>query len=160
MITLALIRDAAGVGEDTKTIIDALIKLAADTGDGPERERDEREYLEHLPEVVEARAQLANPEPEQGLWSRLRELVRGGSEPSETTTPVPNPTVALDDARQRYAHELLGFITDAVCEWREQEHLRASLGAGGETSRPYRDERSRRGLGPTLDHSHKWQHGR
>ena len=68
--TLALVREAAGGLDDTRAV-DALIKRAEeDSGDG--RERAERDYLEHLPEVAAARTHRSSP-------NRSRVSGRGGA---------------------------------------------------------------------------------
>ena len=151
--TLALVREAAGDDEDTKTVIDALIKLAKNSGDRRERERAERE---HLSAVVKARTQSAKPGAEQSSGSWWSKWVSGKSEPPEATTPAPDPTV-LDDARQRYVDELSEIISAQVRDTREG--LEVPQKQGEETSRSYRDERWRRGLGPTRTHDRNQQHG-
>ena len=151
--TLARVRDAAGDDEDTKTVIDALMKLAENSGDRRERERAERE---HLSAVVKGRTQSAKPGAEQSSGSWWSRWVSGKSEPPEATTPAPDPTV-LNDARQRYVDELLEIISARVRDTREG--LEVPLKPGEETSPSYRDERWRRGLGPTRDHHRNQQHG-
>ena len=151
--TLARVRDAAGDDEDTKTVIDALMKLAENSGDHRERERAERE---HLSAVVKGRTQSAKPGAEQSSGSWWSRWVSGKSEPPEATTPAPDPTV-LNDARQRYVDELLEVISARVRDTREG--LEVPLKPGEETSPSYRDERWRRGLGPTRDHHRNQQHG-
>ena len=151
--TLARVRDAAGDDEDTKTVIDALMKLAENSGDHRERERAERE---HLSAVVKGRTQSAKPGAEQSSGSWWSRWVSGKSEPPEATTPAPDPTV-LNDARQRYVDELWEIISARVRDTREG--LEVPLKPGEETSPSYRDERWRRGLGPTRDHHRNQQHG-
>ena len=151
--TLARVRDAAGDDEDTKTVIDALMKLAENSGDRRERERAERE---HLSAVVKGRTQSAKLGAEQSSGSWWSRWVSGKSEPPEATTPAPDPTV-LNDARQRYVDELLEIISARVRDTREG--LEVLQKPGEETSRSYRDERWRRGLGPTRDHDRNQRHG-
>ena len=109
---------------------------------------------------MKARTQPAKPEPEQSLWSRLSSWISGGSEPPATTTPAPDPTAVLDDARQRLVQELFEIISNVVRDWRERREAPRTPHAA--TSRSYRDERwpGRGGLGPTQDHDHNQQHGR
>ena len=154
--TLALVREAAGDHEDVKVVVDALTKRAESAGDGPERERAESEHLEHLPEV-KARTQLAKPEPEQSSswWKRC---FGSRSEPSKTTTPAPDPSAVLEDARRRYVHELLEIISRKVHDTRER--LEAPSKSNAATSRSLRDERWRVGLEPIPDHDRNQQPGR
>ena len=154
--TLALVREAAGDHEDVKVVVDALTKRAESAGDGRERERAEREHLEHLPEV-KARTQLAKPEPEQSSswWKRS---FGSRSEPSKTTTPAPDPSTVLEDARRRYVDELLEIISRKMHDARER--LEAPSKSNAATSRSLRDERWRVGLEPTPDHDRNQQRGR
>ena len=152
--TLALVRDAAG-GLDDIRAVDALIRRAQE-GSGDGRERAERDYLEHLPEVAAARTHPVKPEPEQRTWSRFSRWVSGGSEPPEAATPAPDPTTVLDDARRRYADELLEIIRTVVRDTRERLELKSHTVASRSDGRA----RRRSGPGPTPDHNRNPQRGR
>lgn len=150
--TLARVRDAAGNDEDTKVVIDALIELAENSGDRRERERAERE---HLSAVVKGSTQSAKPGAEQSSGSWWSRWAGGKSEPPEAKTLAPDPTV-LNDARQRDVDELLQIISARVRDTREG--FEVPLKPGEETPPSYRDERWRRGLGPTRGHDRNQQH--
>ena len=143
------VREAAGDDEDKTTVIDALIERAGNTGDGHERDRAEQEYLEHLPEVVQARKRPPKLEPERSSWS-MSSWFGSSPEPPETTTPTPDLTAVVDEARQRHVPELLEIVSAVVSYWRER--LEKSQTPSAETSRSYRDEPWRRGHEPAPGH--------
>ena len=143
------VREAAGDDEDKTTVIDALIARAGNTGDGHERDRAEQEYLEHLPEVVQARKRPPKLEPERSSWS-MSSWFGSSPEPPETTTPTPDLTAVVDEARQRHVPELLEIVSAVVSYWRER--LEKSQTPSAETSRSYRDEPWRRGHEPAPGH--------
>ena len=156
--TLAMVREAAGGREDIRLVVDALIRRAEYSDDRRERERGEREYLEHRLEVLAARKPPAKPEPEQSLSARFKRFVGWGeSETPETATSSPDPPT-VDEVRRGYAGELLEIIGNVVRDWPERLAEPPKPAAG--TSRSYRDERWRVGLGPTPDHDHHRQYGR
>ena len=134
------VREVAGEDEDKTTVIDALIERAGNTGDEHERAA-EQDYLEHLPEVVQAR-QPPKLEPERSSWS-MWSWFGSSPEPPETTTPTPDLTAVVDEARQRHVQELLEIVSAVVSYWRER--LEKSQTPSAETSRSYRDEPWRRG---------------
>ena len=156
--TLAMVREAAGGREDIRLVVDALIRRAEYSDDRRERERSEREYLEHRLEVLAARKQPAKPAEEQSLSARFKRFVGWGeSETPETATSSPDPPT-VDEVRRGYAGELLEIIGNVVRDWRERLEEPPKPDAG--TSRSSRDARWRLGPEPTPDHDHNRRYGR
>lgn len=148
--TLRSVRKTAGEDVDKTIVIDALIERAESSGDGPERDRAEREYLEHRPEVVKARKEFHEPEPEPSAGSWWSRWVGGESEPPRTARPAPDPAALLASARKRYEQEIVEIIGNVVSEVRENlETLRTPPPA---TSRAEQDkevaDRARTNTGP------------